>query len=80
MKVGDIVINPYVQKDFSTKPNPLYMSMIINVGSEYTRCLRYDGKVTRYYTDDVKNWQKVKSVNLYELYYHNQECDNKLLY
>lgn len=69
MKIGDIVINPYVPKDFNTKPNPLYQSMIIHIGKEYTTTLRYDGETSKYYTRDVKEWQIVHNVNLYEVIY-----------
>lgn len=71
MKVGDIIINPYVQKDFKTKPNPLYQSMIIHIGKEYTTTLRYDGKTSKYYTRDIKEWEVIGNVNLYELIYVN---------
>ena len=64
MKVGDIVINPYVKKEFNGKPNPMYKSMITHIGSEYTKCLRIDGKQSTYYTRDIKDYEVVAHVDL----------------
>ena len=57
MRIGDVVINPFVNPLFNDKPNPMYKSMITHIGSEYTTCLRIDGKNSKYYTKDVRNWE-----------------------
>lgn len=67
MKVGDIIVNPHVLKDFGTKPNPMYQSMIIHIDKKYTTTLRYDGKTSKYYTREVKEWEVIGNVNLSEL-------------
>lgn len=64
MKVGDIIKNPYVNKEFNGKPNPMYLSMITHIGSEYTTCLRCDGKKSRYYTRDAKQWEIVNHIDI----------------
>ena len=64
MKIGDIVINPYVNKEINGKPNPMYKSMIIHIGSEYTKCLRYDGKQTTYYTSNIKKYEVVAHIDI----------------
>lgn len=72
MKIGDVVVNPHAVKDFKTKPNPVYLLMIIHIGNEYTRLLRYDGLVSKYYTREVKTWSVTHNVNLYELIYNGR--------
>jgi hypothetical protein len=57
MQIGDVVINPFVNPLFNGKPNPMYKSMITHIGSEYTTCLRIDGKSSKYYTSDVREWK-----------------------
>ena len=58
MKVGDIVINPHVREKMNNgRPNPMYKTMVIHIGSEYTKTLRYDGEIARYYTQDAKKWE-----------------------
>lgn len=65
MKVGDIIINPYVSKEYKNiGVNPLYKSMIIHIGSEYTTTLRIDGKTSKYYTKDVKEWKVENHVDI----------------
>lgn len=57
MRVGDVIINPYVSKEFKGEPNPIYKSMIIHIGSKYTTTLRFDGETSEYYTRDCKDWE-----------------------
>lgn len=57
MKAGDVIINPHVSKEFKGKPNPMYKSMVIHIGTEYTTTLRIDGKQSKYYTRDCKGWE-----------------------
>ena len=65
MKVGDIIINPYVREKMNNgRPNPLYKTMVIHIGTEYTRALRYDGEIAEWYTKSVKNWEISHHVNL----------------
>jgi hypothetical protein len=65
MKVGDIIINPHVREKMDNgRPNPMYKSMVIHIGSEYTRTLRYDGKISKYYTQNVKKWEISHHINL----------------
>lgn len=64
MKIGDIVINPHVKKEFKGKPNPMYKSMIIHIGSEYTKCLRIDGKQSTYYTRDIEKYEVVAHIDI----------------
>lgn len=69
MKIGDVIVNPHVRKNFVNKPNPLYQSMVIHIGKEYTTTLRYDGKTSKYYTREVKEWEVLHNVSLYEMIY-----------
>lgn len=54
---GSISISPSVPQEFNGNPNPMYKSMVINIGSKYTTTLRYDGKQSEYYTKDCKEWE-----------------------
>lgn len=67
MKVGDIVINPWVSPLYKGQPNPLYQSMVIDIGKSYTKCLRIDGLISEYYTSDVRQWDKAGTVDLERL-------------
>lgn len=78
MRIGDIIVNPYVKKDFDTRPNPMYKSMVIHIGKEYTTCLRYDGKQTKYYTKDCENWEVAHSVKLYEIVLYGKETIDEI--
>lgn len=68
MKVGDIIINPYVQKT-----NPLYKSMVIYIGTKYTKTLRYDGKTSEYYTRDIREWKVLCNIDLREMIWNATE-------
>lgn len=57
MKIGDVIINPSVRKEFNGKPNPMYKSMVIHKDAKYTTTLRIDGKTSRYYTSDCREWE-----------------------
>lgn len=72
MKVGDIVINPNVSKwvEKDIRPNPLFQSMVIHIGREYTTTLGYDGKQTKYHTKDIKKWTVLDSVNLFAVIFY----------
>lgn len=67
MKVFDVVVNPFVSSYINGKPNPMHKSMIIHIGSEYTKTLRIDGEVTTYYTEDVKLWDVSHSIDIKNL-------------
>lgn len=56
MRKGDVIINPYVPELFEGKPSPLFKTMVLSVGSTYTKVLRIDGKTSKYFTDHAKNW------------------------
>ena len=62
MRLGTIVKNPYVNKYYSENFNPLYLTMVIHVGSEYTTCLRYDGKLSKYFTRDIRQWEIIDNI------------------
>lgn len=65
MKVGDIIINPYVSKEYKDLGvNPMYKSMIIHIGKEYTTVLRIDGRTSEYFTKDVKEWEVANHVDI----------------
>lgn len=74
MKIGDIVINPHVNKEFKGKPNPMYKSMVTHIGSEYTKCLRIDGKQSTYYTRDIKKYEVVAHIDIAKMI---MESDSK---
>ena len=57
MKIGDVIINPYVKQEFKGKPNPMYKSMVLSIGTKLTKALRYDGKIIDYYTRDCKDFE-----------------------
>lgn len=70
MKVGDVIINPYVKQYLKNgKLNPMYKSMITYIGLQYTLTIRIDGKQTRYYTDDVKHWKVSHHIELERMIY-----------
>ena len=54
MKIGDIILNPYVRES-----SPLRRTMVINIGRLYVKTIRYDGVMCAYRADDVKRWSKV---------------------
>lgn len=74
MRVGDVIINPYVNKEFRGKPNPMYKSMVSHVGSEYTTCLRIDGCKSKYPTKDAMMWDIVGHVDIEKMIL---ECGGK---
>lgn len=67
MKIGDIVINPYVSEKSRNTINPMHKSMIIHIGKEYTTCLRYDGCTSKYFTSDVKKWEVIRNIDIRQL-------------
>jgi len=67
--VGDIIENPYVGTYYKNGdisiPNPLKRTMVIKIGTMYTKVLRYDGEITEYYTSEVKkNYDVVAHINI----------------
>lgn len=78
MRIGDVVINPKEKQELTTKPNPKYKSMVIHIGTEYTTCLRYDGKLTRYYTKDVKDWKVSHNVSLWDIIMYDDETRERI--
>ena len=77
MKVGDIIINPYVSQEYQyqRKPNPLYKTMVIHIGTEYTTCLRIDGKRVKYYTKDAKKYEVVGHIDIAKLILGEESTD-----
>lgn len=75
MKVGDIIINPYVSQEYQGNPNPLYKSMVAHIGTEYTTCLRIDGKRTKYYTRDAKKYEVVGHIDIAKLILGEESTD-----
>lgn len=67
MNVGDIVINPYVRKEFKGKPNPMYKSMVIHIGKRFTTCLRIDGEICDYETACVTEYEIAGHVDLEQM-------------
>lgn len=65
MRVGDVIINPYVSKDFDGKLNPMYATIYLGDN----KSLDYKGRVhtwaDRVYRHDNKNeWRVIGRVNL----------------
>ena len=65
MKVGDIIINPYVSKDFDGKLNAMYATIYLGDN----KSLDYKGRVhtwaDKVYRHDNKNeWRVIGHVNL----------------
>ena len=46
------------------------MVFVLTLYLQYTKCLRYDGKITTYYTEDIKKFDVVHHINLYEAIYN----------
>lgn len=64
MKIGDIIINPYVEKEYKGKPNPMYKQMVIGVSSGYVSCLTYQGKIVKYYLRDTDSFKVCRNINI----------------
>ena len=58
VKLGDIVINPYVTPTFEGKPNPNYKSLVLGVSVSHIEVLRFDGTKTKFYVSitDRDEW------------------------
>lgn len=70
MKVGDVVINPFVSEYLKNgKINPNHKVMVVHVGTEYVTCLKCNGHIAKNYMHDIKEWEIVKHVDLTEVIY-----------
>lgn len=67
MKIGDLIINPSVSRYFKGKPNPMYKTMVVYIGSPYTKALAHNGEMVTWYTHDAKNWEVAGNVNLKQI-------------
>ena len=70
MKIGDIIINPYVSKEYDGKLNPMYATIYIGDN----RSVDYKGRVHRwadkvYKEGNEREWKVVGHCNLYEWMY-----------
>lgn len=67
MKIGDIIINPWVSKEYFGKLNPMYATIYIGDN----RSIDYKGRVHRladkvYKDGNEREWKVVGHCNLYE--------------
>lgn len=64
MKVGDIILNPYVRDSFDGKPNPMKRTMVVHIGREISLGLRYDGEIARWNTRKAETWEVADHVDI----------------
>lgn len=65
MKVGDVIINPYVCEKFRNgAPNPLHKLMVTHIGMKLTSTIGIDGKIREFFTKDCKDWKKSHHINI----------------
>lgn len=76
MKIGDVIINPYVRETFGNTSNPLYKIMVVDIGTKDTLTLGYDGKIRDFPTHDCKNWEVSHHVDLAEIIFKERINDN----
>ena len=70
MKIGDIIINPWVSKEYDGKLNPMYATIYIGDN----RSVDYKGRVHRwadivYKEGNEREWKVAGHCNLYEWMY-----------
>ena len=71
MKVGDIIVNPYVSAEYDGKLNPMYAT--IYLGHNYS--LDYKGRkhtwIDKVYSDKNKHgaWKVIGHIDLHEIIY-----------
>ena len=66
MKLGDVVINPYVEKLWYGKPNPMYKTMIIHIGRNEVKTLAFDMTICDFPTHHVSEWKICRNVDFDE--------------
>lgn len=68
MKIGDIIINPWVNKEYNGVPNPNYATIYIgnNKSLDFTgRVIGWADKVYR--SDNEREWKVVGHINLFKI-------------
>lgn len=78
MRVGDIIINPYVSKDFDGELNPMYATIYLGDN----KSLDYRGRVhtwaDKVYRRGNKNeWRVIGHVNLKRIIEYKTESEDK---
>lgn len=67
MKKGDIIINPYVSKEFDGRLNPVYAVIYVkrDTRNGTIDCIDYEGKKHKFYASkaEEEDWKVVGHIN-----------------